>query len=283
MVVLSAFALTLVFAGPRALAVTRARMAELSRSLPRGPLVALDRVGFAAAPDWLRGDLLTAVALDLAPVLSGHVGLTDEAEATRLLAGLHAVPWVRSASLQRVYPDRLRARLDLRRPVARLALGDRAQAFDAEGVCLPCPDRVELPLIDVLRPEPGVPGQRHHDAAVVHAAAVAAEWARDVAPRVEGAPALVRVDTRNLDYRADPAHWCEVRVALARADGGVAWFDYDHPPGSTAPRVAPEVKARVLRAVLDAHPGLAGVAAADLRFPNRWQAWVRAEAPPAPP
>jgi hypothetical protein len=82
------------------------------------------------------------------------------------------------------------------------------------------------------------------------------------------------VDATNLGYAGDPARLCEVRVAVQRGDGALAWLEYDHPPGSEAPRVPAGTKVGVLRDLLAAHPGLVGVAGADLRFPRRWQAWV---------
>ncbi len=281
---LSCLALTISVAGPRAWAVTRARAASLQGSLPVGPRVDLDRVGFVELPTWLRGDVLTLVALDLAPALGREVGLTDDAAAAAFLLDLRAVAWVRDAALQRVYPDRLLARLTLRQPVIHLAVDGRTMALDGDGMCLPCPPRTELPVVELPPPHQvaqlpiGVVGQLHPDACVRAAAAVAAEWARDIAPRWPAAPVLRSVDATNLGYRADPARLCEVRVALARADGQLVWFDYDHPPASDAPRVPATHKVAVLQQVLAAYPGLLGVARADLRFKQRWQAWIELDA-----
>jgi hypothetical protein len=279
------FVATLVFAGPRALAVTRSRVAALrGDSSPRGVQIDLDRVGVLHAPTWLRSDLLTQVALDLAPVLGGGIGMADQAAAAAVVANLRAVPWVREASLQRVYPDRMRACLTLRRPVARLSVakpaGTEMQALDGEGVCLPCPPTCDLPAIVAARPQLSALGQAHADPAVLAAAAVAEEWRVAIAPRLAQPLRLARVDVTNFGYQADAARWCEISVAVARADGGLVWLDYDHPPGSDAPRVPAAAKVEVLQKLLAAHPGLAGVARADLRFQKRWQAWVEMQSPP---
>ncbi len=253
-----------------------------------GPRVDLDRVGFVELPSWLRGDLLTLVALDLAPALGREVGLTDDAAAAAFLADLGAVAWVRDAALQRVYPDRLLARLTLRQPVIHLAVDGRSMALDGDGMCLPCPPHTDLPVVHLSDPQQGAQpaigmvGKLHPDACVRAAAAVAAEWAKDIAPRLPAAPALRSVDATNLGYRADPTRLCEVRVALARADGQLVWFDYDHPPDSDAPRVPATNKVAVLQQVLAAHPGLLGLARADLRFKQRWQAWIELDAGVAP-
>jgi hypothetical protein len=279
LVVGTCFAATVVFAGPRALAVVRARAAAVERSVPQGPRVALDRALVLEAPPWLRADLLTAVALDLAPVLNGEVGLTDAEGAARLLRRLRAVPWVRDAALQRVYPDRMRAALTLRQPAALLRAGTQVQLVDGDGVCLPGACALDLPEIEAGHPQAGVPGEPHPDPAVRAAAAIAAEWAHEIAPRVDDAPALRRLDVTNVGYRANPSRWCETRVGLARTGGGLAWLEYDHAPGSAAPRVPAATKVAVLRGLLAAYPGLAGVEHADLRFKNRWQDWVAAVRP----
>jgi len=93
--------------------------------------------------------------------------------------------------------------------------------------------------------------------------------------------ALVEVDAANLDYRLlGRIAQAEVRVGLARAEGGIAWFDYDHPPWSEAERVSSKDKAWVLAQILALHPGLAGVQSGDLRFVNRWRDWLRSAAAP---
>lgn len=283
----SGFVLTVVGAGPRAWVVLGARVSALrgsvQRGSPRGAHVDLDRVGFVSVPTWLRGDLLTSVALDLMPAFDGRVGLLDEEGCQRLLADLRSVPWVRDASLQRVYPDRFRAAVALRVPVARLIGDRRSLAIDADGVCLPCPPRSDLPTIEGRNALEGSLGQVHPDAAVRAAAAVAAEWSADITPAVPDLPALRRVDATNLGYVAHPGRMCEIRVALERDDGGLVWLDYDHPPGSDAPRVAAQTKVAVLQGLLAAHPRLVGIARADLRFGNRWQAWVEHESARASP
>lgn len=281
------FVVTVVAAGPRAWAVARGRWQALQRSAPKGAQVDLDRVGFVSLPEWLRGDTLTAVSLDLATALRGRVGLLDDRATTLLRSTLQAVPWVRDIHLHRVYPDRLRVELTLRAPLIRLEVaGQRDVACDRDGVCLPCPPRSELPsvLAQVTAPPADVVlGRPHPDPAVRAAAAVAAEWGDHIADVVPGLPPLRQVDVSNLGYAADPTRLCEVRVAVQRADGKLVWFDYDHPVGSEAPRVEAATKAGVLRQLLAAHPGLVGVAAADLRFAKRWQAWVVYETGDAAP
>jgi len=279
----STFVFTVLAAGPRAWRIVEHRLQALRRSTPAASLVDLDRVGFVAVPKWLSGDLLTAVSLDLAAVLDRRVGLLDEPESARLLRALAGVPWVRSVRLRRVYPDRFRAELVLRAPVVRLPGETASLAVDAEGACLLCPSGVELPEVCVQRLQPCSPGRVHPDPAVRAAAAVAAEWASAIAVAIPGLPPLRRIDTSNLAYAADVTRLCEVQVALQRTDGGLVWLAYDHPPGSEAPRVPAATKVAILEGLLAAHPGLSGVASADLRFAKRWPDWVELETAPTPP
>lgn len=282
--VVSSLVATAIFAGPRALAVARGRLQALTARGPAGPRVELDRVGFVQAPAWLRGELLRHVSTELAAVLRGEVGLHDAADADRLLAELRSLPWVRDADLQRVYPDRLRATLALRRPIASLEVASRGGGagrcfLDADGVVLPATRDVSLPVVAAGEAAIPAAGQRHTDAAVRAAVAVAVEWAGQIAPRVRGLPDLLVIDTTNHGYaRIGEGRWCEVRVGLRRAGGGVAWLDYDHAPGSSAPRVALETKIDLLNRLLALYPGLAGVDLADLRFARRWESWVKVTA-----
>ncbi len=282
--VFAALATTLVFAGPRALAVARSRLAALAVRAPSGPRVELDRVGFVHAPAWLRGELLRHVSTDLAAVLGGTVGLHDSADAERLLVALRAVPWVRDVELQRVYPDRLRTALTLRQPLVALETRAGRCFLDVDGIALPATPCVSLPA--VLAGDAALPayGAAHQDAAVGAAIAVAAEWVEQIVPKLTGIPELVAIDATNHGYaRIAEGRWCEVRVGLRRADGGLAWLDYDHAPGSAAPRVDLATKVDVLARLLARFPGLAGVELADLRFPRRWENWVRLASPATAP
>lgn len=272
--VLGAFALTLWLAGPRALTVLAARF-DLDGS--HGPAVALDRVGFVAAPEWMDRELLLAVSASLSPLLRDEVALHDEVAARALRDRLVATPWVRSVGLDRVVPDRLQLRLELRRPeiAVRSADGDPICLADGDGVVLPWVD-TPLPVVFLYR-EGGPPNMAHEpgraarDGRVRAAAAVALEWREQIAPVVAGCPALLEVDTTNLGERwlRGPSY-PEVRVKLQRADGAGVVFAYGRPVDSASPRVPTTTKATVLGHILARHPGLEGLVAGDLRLARRW-------------
>lgn len=276
----SAFLLTVWFFGPRAADVLTMRLRH-SESL--SPAVELGKVGFAARPDWLSTEALVMVSRDLQPWLHGAVPILDDRSARRLQEGLRQVPWVSDLRLQRVFPDRFRMQLGLRRPVLLVKSGEGSVlcSVDRHGIALPVLPGLALPST-VLRSEGGADqlGFRHGevvaDDRVLAAAAVAVEWRDEIAPLVPQCPDLLEVDANNLGERwISHPRYPEVRVFLRRADGEPVRFGYDRGPDSKRARVPAKDKAEVLRAVLAKYPGLAGLSAGDLRFLVRWDNWLQ--------
>ena len=281
--VIGAFVTTVCWCGPRAAAVLAARFADADKL---GPTVMLDRVGFGDRPDWLTPPLLGAIATDLSPWLSDEVAMLDQAAGRRLRDGLLTVPWVRDVAIERVFPDQLRVRFGLRRPVAavRSAVGEGLCLVDQHGVMLPW---VEVPLPEVrLQREGGQttmavdPGQVCDEARVRVAAAIACEWRDVLAPLVPDCPPLLAVDTTNLGERwIRGPQYPEVRVVLRRGDGEQVVFGYGRPVDSALPRVPVETKAKVLRNVLAQHAELGSLVAGDLRFARRWADYLQPRRP----
>jgi cell division protein FtsQ len=56
---------------------------------------------------------------------------------------LEKIPWVDSAAVTRLWPNRLRVAVSERSPVAFIALGDRVELIDAEGVVMEIPADVQ--------------------------------------------------------------------------------------------------------------------------------------------
>lgn len=268
--------------GPRAANVLAAK---LRPDPARSPAVALDRVGFAARPEWMDGPLLLAVSASLSPWLQGELRILDEDGARLMVAGLRSVAWVADVGVERVFPDQFRLRVELRRPV--LAVRDA----DGAPLCLVDRSAVMLPWVDTSLPvtflhrEGGAatmvntPGQVAADPRVCAAAAIAVEWRDDLAPQVAGCPRLVEVDATNLGERwlRGPSY-PEIRVKLARADGAGVVFAYDRPVDSPLPRVPTSTKVAVLGSILQRHPGLAGLVAGDLRLLRRWSDYLQPRA-----
>jgi hypothetical protein len=285
LIVLGAFVLTVWLCGPRAAAVLAARLASAE---PRGPMIALDRVGIGERPAWLDAELLVAISASLSPWLSGEVGLLDEPEARRLRDGLKTVPWVEDVALARAFPDRLRLRVGLRRPVLAV------RAADGTGLCLVDHGAVMLPWVDTPLPvvrlyhEGGrpsmtvAPGERCDERRVRAAARIACEWRDELAPLVLDCPPLLEVDTTNLGERwVVGPDYPEIRVTLQRSDGAEVVFGYGRPVDSPLPRVPVRAKAAVLGNVLARHAQLEGLVAGDLRFQRRWAEYLQPRRPGA--
>ncbi|HEX6812568.1 MAG TPA: hypothetical protein VF384_13160 [Planctomycetota bacterium] len=277
---MSAFGLTLWLYGPRAAAVLAARFEQ---AVQHSPAVSLDRVGFVERPDWMDTPLLVAITTELSPWLADEVPILDEGSATRLREGLATVPWVREVAIERVFPDRFRLRIELRRPV--LAVRDAAGAalclVDRQATMLPWVD-TPLPVTTLHREAgwaptmPVVVGETASEPRVRAAAAIAVEWRTELAPHVPDCPLLLEVDATNLHERwmVGP-HYPEVRVKLRRNDGAGVVFAYDRPVDSPMHRVPVETKASVLAKILERHPGLQGLVAGDLRMSRRWADWLQ--------
>jgi hypothetical protein len=272
-VVLVAFAATLCFAGPRALAVLARRSAV---SAAAGPRVELGRAAVLETPEWLRGPLLASVLRTVEPELRGAIALTDEAQALELGRRLEQRPFVERATVARRYPDRFVLELRVRRPVATLCDADGApQALvDADGRALPLPaGEIELPRIllrPALRLERLAAGEVVGDPRVLRAVKVVVEWRDRIVPEVAAAPRLCAVDASNLGHAfvADP-ETSEILVVLAGGTGEEVVFHYGR-AGDDGGAVPAATKAWVLGRVLAAYPGLGGLAGGDLRLRNRW-------------
>ncbi len=282
-VALLALGLTVWLFGPRAASVVAAKA---ERATQHSPKVLLDRVGLAQRPAWLGEAMLLAVARDLGPWLQDEVPILDEDAARRLRDGLEGLPWVAAARIERVFPDRFRVVLDLRRPVlaVRDAEGEPLCLVDSEARALPWVEG-DLPVVRLHRAG-GAGSMTWQAGAVVDemrvraAVAIAVEWRDELAPLVSGCPRLLEVDTTNLGERwMRGPQYPEVRVKLARADGTPVTFAYGRPVDSPLPRVAVRTKAQVLAQVLHRRPGLEGLVYADLRMAQRWADYMQPRDP----
>ncbi|MGC6487471.1 MAG: hypothetical protein ACON4Z_07490 [Planctomycetota bacterium] len=284
--VLAAFVATVWLFGPRAADVLAARLKGAARP---GPAVQLDRVGFLERPAWMEDEMLLSVCETVSPWLSDEVGILDEATAVRLRDGLVSTPWVRSVRVERVFPDRFRLHLDLRRPTIAVHAGDDSPLclLDEDGVMLPWSSSA-LPIVRLYR-DGGSPtmavsfGERARERRARVAAAVVSEWQADVAPLVKDCPRLLEVDATNLGEQwVVGMQYPEVRVVLARADGAPVSFAYGRPPDSALPRVPARTKALVLDNIVREFEGLSGLTAGDLRLARRWKDYLHPRDPRLP-
>lgn len=286
MIVIATFVVTVWLFGPDAAAVLAAR---LGGEPSTGPMVTLDHVGFGDRPDWLEESMLVSVAETVSPWLGDEIGLLDEDTSRRMRDGLLRTAWVRDVRVERVFPDRFRLHLTLRRPVVAVL------AADAEPLCLVDEHGVMLPWVDNSLPtlrlysEGGAPtlavkpGMQSDEPRVLVAATIATEWREELAPLVKGCPPLLEIDATNLGLRwAVGPEYPEVRVHLRRVDGQPVIFGYGRPVGSQLDRVPVAAKAEVLRKILAKHEGLEELIAGDLRFAVRWEEYLQPRKPGMP-
>jgi hypothetical protein len=280
-VVVAAFVATVVLQGPRALEILDRRVEQAARSSPR---VALDEVGFAAQPAWFDRPLLLAVSLGVAPWLGSGVPILDDGALRRLREGLESVPWVAGVGMERVFPDKLKLTLSLRRPVLAVRDGEGKPLclVDQHARMLPFAD-TRLPVVHLYReggrPTMAVePGAICDEPRVRAAVGIAVEWRDEFAPLVADCPELVEIDTTNLGERWLPPIHPEIRVKLARGDGQTVLFGYDRPVDSARMRVPTSTKALTLNQILKRHPKLAGLVAGDLRMSRRWADYLQPRA-----
>jgi hypothetical protein len=280
-VVVVAFLATVVVQGPRAVEILGQRVEQAARNSPR---VALDAVGFAAQPAWLDRPLLLAVSLGLSPWLGSSVPILDDDALRRLREGLLSVPWVAGVGFERVFPDKIKLSLALRRPVLAVRDGEGKPLclVDQQARMLPFVD-TRLPVVHLYREggRPTMPvalGAVCEEPRVRAAVGIALEWRDEFAPLVKDCPELVEVDTTNLGERWLPPIHPEVRVKVARGDGQPVLFGYDRPVDSARMRVPTATKAQVLNQILQRHPKLAGLVAGDLRMSRRWADYLQPRA-----
>lgn len=284
--VLGAFAAIVWLFGPRAAEVLAARFDGAARP---GPAVQLDQVGFLDRPAWMSDEMLLSVCETVSPWLSDQVGILDEATALRLRDGLVSSPWVREVRIERVFPDRFRIHLDLRRPSLAVHAGDDQPLclLDERAVMLPW-SASDLPIVRLYRaggsPTMAVSlGEQARDRRARVAAAIVSEWRRDVAPLVKDCPRLVEVDATNLGEQwVVGVQYPEIRVVLARRDGAPVSFKYGRPPDSALPRVPARTKALVLDNIVREFEGLEGLTAGDLRLSRRWKDYLQPRDPRLP-
>lgn len=284
--VLIAFATTVWFCGPKAAAVLAARFGG---EVQPSPMVALDHVGFRERPEWLSDDMLVAVAESLSPWLSDQVGILDEPSARRMRDGLMSTPWVHEVGVERVFPDRFRLQLSLRRPILAVLSGDDEPLclVDEFAVMLPWVDS-DLPRLRLYREGgrvtmPVQAGAMCSERRVRVAADIAKEWRDQIAPLVPSCPRLLEIDATNIGERwMIGPEYPEIRVHLKRGDGQPVVFGYGRPVDSVLDRVPVRSKAEVLVKILAQHEGLEELVAGDLRFARRWADYLQPRAPGVP-
>ena len=173
---------------------------------------------FISKPEWVRGPIERQ--LKNFGWAGEKISLLDTEAARKVAAALAANPMVREVtSVERQFPDRVRAKVELREPVALVLRGNRYYMVDAEGTRLPgeFPSKsatgLDLVMVAYVRSTPPPAGKIWDDPAVVEAARLAGF--------LKGYPELVKkaritaIDSSNIGGRRSQR---ESEITLLTAD-----------------------------------------------------------------
>lgn len=218
-------------------------------------------------PAWVEGPIEEQLA-DM-PGKDTTISLLDTKATEKVAANLRANPWVKDVkSVVREFPDRIRARVELREPAAYVLRSGKYYIVDSTGFRLPgeypAPSDagLDLLLIVYVRSMPPAEGTMWNDPAVVEGAKVAAFLNKydDLVKQAK----VTAIDTSNVGGRRTPR---EADIALITEDQTkILWGKgLDAPIGR---ELAPESKLANLKAVIDQERNLAEQEYVDLRFPN---------------
>lgn len=198
---------------------------------------------------------------------------------------LESNPWIRRvAEVRRVYPDRIEARVELRRPIACVRRGPQAAFVDRDGMRLP-DLRVGAGLPAGCYEVVGVDGAAPRVGTVwnhlgVRAAIDVIESLNDY--RVERVLTVSHIDVSNAGGRRDPRR-SEI-VCWTAAGVPVAWGRPSHTVQFGENAI--DLKMKHLALALEAFPGLRNLEGIDLRFDRvvvrprpEWQVIASAAAP----
>jgi hypothetical protein len=237
-----------------------------------------------SVPAWLDPAMARAFLSTYQHVASKPFSLLDQASLTAWAKRVKALAWVQDCAMRLRLPDAAHLSLTLRRPVA-YAQGalQRTWLFDRDGSRFPLHGQGNH-ATSVLASTERLPELRGlgaaeapHLEAYCGAAQVAACFMEEVLPSVAKAagpgvplPRLLGIDLANAGLRRSRDR-PEFRVVVAGPTKRPVFLEWGHAPGSSHRLVPASTKAEVLALILRERPGLAGLAAADLRFRHRWR------------
>jgi len=220
---------------------------------------------FISKPDWLKGPLERQ--LKNFGWSGEKISLLDTQAARKVAAALKANPMVKEVkSVERDFPDRVRAEVELREPVALVMRNNRYYIVDAEGTRLPGEFAVrtavgmDLLLIPYVYTTPPPAGKIWDDPAVVEAARLA-DFLKNHLETVKRAR-ITAIDSSNIGGRRSER---ESEIVLLTADHTkILWGRSVHTHNVT--ELPAEDKIANLKEVLDRTGGLADKEYVDLRF-----------------
>jgi hypothetical protein len=262
-----------------------------------------------ARPPWLRPAMAHALLGSYLEAAGPPFSLHDREALAAYADRLRALPWVKAVEARPLYPDRVDLRLELRRPqAATIDAGGKLCLYAADGCRLDVAPAVEalapeaelllragsdlplriagdfafpygLPLLLGASRDAAAGTDACSEGAMIVAEAQSEFWlavARLSRPSDGEPPLFLGVDLSQAGRAGGP----EFSLVVRAADGGVVRLAWGHSPRTRYKRIPSADKAAVFVLLRREHPGLSGVAAADLRFRRRWRDRVVLREPP---
>jgi len=225
-------------------------------------------------PSWLPEEVLGALRADLQRIEPISIFAKDfGSRMSRSL--LSASPWIDSVlAVERVFPNRARVELELRRPVISIDRGPYRFLLDREAICLHREDRASpglfrRPVLPVVGARPGTEprlGQRFEDPEVVAAIQVAEEL-KSLDERQSGTLWRIRPVALEVRRSIQGAVAAPGEVHLRTANGVlVEWGRAQESAQFGKNDLLPSEKVEHLERILEVFPGLVGLEEARLNF-----------------
>jgi len=218
-------------------------------------------------PSWVHGPIEKQVAV--IPAKEERISLLDRKATEKVADDLRANPWVKDVkSVVRQFPDRIRAKVELRQPAAYVLRNGKYYIVDSTGYRVPgeysSPSEpgLDLLLIVYVRSMPPAEGAVWDDPAVVEGAKVAAFLSKY--DDVVKAAKISAIDTSNIGGRRTPR---EPEITLITVDQTkIFWGRGIDTP--IAKELRPESKIANLKAVIAREGELTEKEYVDIRFQN---------------
>ncbi len=214
----------------------------------------------AVSPGWAGGQGVEVVRVDC-----GGASLFDAALVDRVGRAFEANPWVRRVTaVERIFPDRLRVRYEIRRPHVAVRRTNGYVVVDVDGIRLPGvyaepPPRDRAAILAGVPSLPAEPGRAWEDASL-RAGMEMAEFVHSSA--FLGRLGVREIDVANAGGRIDPRR---SEITLVSSGGcAIQWGGLPSRPRFGEP--SSREKLENLREILTLYPALEGLRCAKLYF-----------------
>lgn len=222
---------------------------------------------FLSKPDWVTGPIERQ--LKACCPADKKISLFDGQAAKTIAGWLTANPMIKDVkSVSREFPNRVRAKVDLREPAAFVLRGGKYYIVDTEGVRLPgvyaskAQAKLDLLLIAYVRSSPPPAGKLWNDAAVIQAAKLAAflKGYKDLV----AAAKITAIDSSNIGGRRTPR---EPEIVLITRDQTKIYWGRGVDCNNVT-ELSPQRKIENLKKVMAQARGLVDKEYVDIRFLN---------------